>query len=480
MTSVTAYGQPAQPVPGQAGRSSRASTARARARSSRCSRSGCAARATWSSFSEWNSSPIVRATTTRGKQQPAAHAAHVLAHPRHRLLRPRRARHRAGAQGGRDRAAPTATSTPRSRATWRAASTARGCARSTGSRSCRRWRVYFRVPLDVALHRILSGAAQAQVVRGRHGPGPARRSVRSLPAVPVAASWSEYEQLVPRVRARRDGRDAAGRGAAARAARHRAPAPAGIAPAPQGDADAAGRRPREALRSRTDRACPGSTSGDLSGWLIVIEGTDGVGRTTHVNRLRAHLEQLGYAVAETGLTRSDLASRGIRRAKQGNTLGSNAFNLFYATDFAGPARAADRARAARGLRDAHRPLHLLADRARDRARRRSRLDQAGLLVRAASRTPCSTCASSAAHLVPRVLAHGRFDYWESGMDMPMGEDLYDSFMNYQGRIIHELDGLGREYGFTRWTRRGSGRYRRRAVRERHAPAAGRGRRRATA
>src|SRR5258705_11707044 len=79
---------------------------------------------------------------------------------------------------------------------------------------------------------------------------------------------------------------------------------------------------------------PGTPLDDLSGWLIVVEGTDGVGRTTHVNRLKTHLERLGYAVAETGLNRSDLASRGIRRAKQGNTLGSNAFNLFYATDFA--------------------------------------------------------------------------------------------------------------------------------------------------
>ena len=79
---------------------------------------------------------------------------------------------------------------------------------------------------------------------------------------------------------------------------------------------------------------PGLDLSDLTGWLIVIEGTDGVGRTTHVTRLRAQLERLGYAVAETGLSRSDLASRGIRRAKEGNTLGSNPFNLFYATDFA--------------------------------------------------------------------------------------------------------------------------------------------------
>ncbi len=42
---------------------------------------------------------------------------------------------------------------------------------------------------------------------------------------------------------------------------------------------------------------PGADPADLTGWLIVIEGPDGVGRTTHVDRLRAHLERLGYAVA---------------------------------------------------------------------------------------------------------------------------------------------------------------------------------------
>jgi dTMP kinase len=46
-----------------------------------------------------------------------------------------------------------------------------------------------------------------------------------------------------------------------------------------------------------------------------------------------------------------------------------------------------------------------------------------------------------------VLATGGFDYWESGMDLPMGEDLYESFVNYQRRIIEELDTLAREYRF---------------------------------
>jgi dTMP kinase len=191
---------------------------------------------------------------------------------------------------------------------------------------------------------------------------------------------------------------------------------------------------------------PGLELGDLSGWLIVVEGPDGVGRTTHVNRLRKHLEQLGYAVAETGLTRSDLASRGIRRAKQGNTLGANAFNLFYATDFA------DRleqqivpALRAGFVMITDRYIYSLIARAIVRGADPDWIKQ----VYSFALLPDAVfyLHIEAQQLVPRVLAEGPFDYWESGMDMPMGEDLYDSFVNYQGSIIRELDGLAREYGF---------------------------------
>lgn len=185
---------------------------------------------------------------------------------------------------------------------------------------------------------------------------------------------------------------------------------------------------------------------DLSGWLIVIEGTDGVGRTTHINRLRAHLERLGYAVAETGLSRSDLASRGIRRAKQGNTLGTRAFNLFYATDFA------DRLeqQIIPALRSG---FVMLTDRYTYSLIARG-------IVRGADpewlkRTYGFALKPDAVFylridvqdLVPRVLADGPFDYWESGMDLPMGEDLYDSFIHYQSKVIAELDQLAREYQF---------------------------------
>jgi dTMP kinase len=185
---------------------------------------------------------------------------------------------------------------------------------------------------------------------------------------------------------------------------------------------------------------------ELSGWLIVIEGTDGVGRTTHINLLRQHLEELGYAVAETGLSRSDLASRGIRRAKQGNTLGSNAFNLFYATDFS------DRLehQIVPALRSG---FVMLTDRYTYSLIARA-------IVRGADpdwikRVYSFSIKPDAVYylridvpnLVPRVLLNGGFDYWESGMDLPMGADLYESFIEYQQRVIQNLDELAREYDF---------------------------------
>ena len=191
---------------------------------------------------------------------------------------------------------------------------------------------------------------------------------------------------------------------------------------------------------------PGLDPSDLTGWLIVVEGTDGVGRTTHVDHLRSVLEREGYAVAETGLTRSDLAAEGIRLAKEGNTLGSNAYNLFYATDFAD--------RLERQILPALRAgFVMLTDRYIYSLIARA-------IVRGADADWIKSVYSFALKpdavyylrievpdLVPRVIMNGGFDYWESGMDLPMGQDLFDSFVNYQSKVIEGLDALSREYGF---------------------------------
>jgi dTMP kinase len=151
-------------------------------------------------------------------------------------------------------------------------------------------------------------------------------------------------------------------------------------------------------------------------------------------------------VAETGLSRSDLASRGIHRAKLGNTLGSNAFNLFYATDFA------DRLQQqiVPALRSGFvmitdRYVYSLIARAIVRGADPDWIKK--VYTFALRPDAVFYLRIDVKTLVPRVLADGPFDYWESGMDLPMGEDLYDSFIHYQQRVITELDSLASEYSF---------------------------------
>src|SRR5260370_26170929 len=71
----------------------------------------------------------------------------------------------------------------------------------------------------------------------------------------------------------------------------------------------------------------------LPGRLIVIEGTDGVGRSTQLSILRPWLESSGFAVVDTEMTRSVLAGAGLKRAKEGHTLGPINLQPFYSNDF---------------------------------------------------------------------------------------------------------------------------------------------------
>src|SRR5262249_35441811 len=42
---------------------------------------------------------------------------------------------------------------------------------------------------------------------------------------------------------------------------------------------------------------------------------------------------------------------------------------------------------------------------------------------------------------------GGFDFWESGMDVRLGKDLYESFTRYQARVIRALDNMAERYQF---------------------------------
>jgi dTMP kinase len=185
-----------------------------------------------------------------------------------------------------------------------------------------------------------------------------------------------------------------------------------------------------------------------SGKLIVIEGTDGVGRSTHVALLRTWLESIGYAVLDTGMTRSVLAGRGIKNARAGHTLGRLTMQLYYATDFA------DRLEN-QMLPALHAGFIVLTDRyiysAIARAVVRGADPEWMRAIYGIGLVPDAVFylrLGSPEELAARVLASGRgFDYWESGMDLGLGNDYYDSFVAYQKLLLKEFDRMSGEYGF---------------------------------
>jgi dTMP kinase len=190
---------------------------------------------------------------------------------------------------------------------------------------------------------------------------------------------------------------------------------------------------------------PGVDYSELQGKLIVIEGPDSVGRSTQVTRLRAWLEQHGHAVLDTGMARSALAGKGIQDAKQGNTLGPITMTLYYTTDFAD--------RLENEIIPALRAgFVVLTDRyifsimARAIARGEDRVWMERVLGFALVPHKVFYLRAGVKDLVSRVvLGRGHFDYWESGMDLRFGKNMYDSFVNYQTRLIHVFDRLAKAY-----------------------------------
>jgi dTMP kinase len=50
-------------------------------------------------------------------------------------------------------------------------------------------------------------------------------------------------------------------------------------------------------------------------------------------------------------------------------------------------------------------------------------------------------------LIGRVLAARGMDFWESGMDLKLGDDIYDSFRAYQNKLLREYTSMADEFHF---------------------------------
>jgi len=186
----------------------------------------------------------------------------------------------------------------------------------------------------------------------------------------------------------------------------------------------------------------------LPGRLIVLEGTDGVGRSTQIALLREWVESKGYAVQSTGLKRSALAGSGIKEAMRGHTLGNLTTNLYYATDMVDRLEKIILPALRAGfvvLTDRY--IYSIVARALVRG-----VDSVWIRdVFGFALVPDAVFYLHAdlPHLIPRVLNARGFDYWESGMDHLPNRDYYEAFVEYQSRLLAQFEALVEEYDFIR-------------------------------
>ena len=186
---------------------------------------------------------------------------------------------------------------------------------------------------------------------------------------------------------------------------------------------------------------------DLGGKLIVIEGADGSGRSTQIAELVNWLETTGRATVQVGLKRSTLVSEELEKAQEGNVLSRTTLALFYATDFADQLENIILPALKSGF-------IVLADRyiytlmARDMVRG---MDEAWLKnVYGIAPVPDAVFYLSVEpnELVQRNLSKtATLDYWESGMDLGLSRDMFDSFLEYQKRMGEAFRKLQKTYKF---------------------------------
>ena len=165
-------------------------------------------------------------------------------------------------------------------------------------------------------------------------------------------------------------------------------------------------------------------------------------------RLRDWLEGCGHATVQVGLKRSTLVSEELDQAQNGNILSHTTLSLFYATDFADqleniilPALKAG--------------FMVLADRyiytlmARDLVRGMDEAWLKNLYGIALMPDAVFYLNVSPEHLVQRNFAKKyALDYWESGMDLGLSREMFDSFLKYQGLMAQQFKRLQAIYGFS--------------------------------
>jgi dTMP kinase len=184
---------------------------------------------------------------------------------------------------------------------------------------------------------------------------------------------------------------------------------------------------------------------NLKGSFIVIEGPDASGRSTQIEKLTAKLEADGHAVVNAGLRRSALISEGIIEAKKNFTMGKRTMALYYAADIADqienkiiPALKAG------FVVLADRYIYTLIARSSARGLNKSWLYK--LFSFAVEPDLVFYLDVDPYNLIHRVFQKNySLDYYESGLDIGISNDIFDSFIKYQTMLRKEFEDIGTKY-----------------------------------
>ncbi|HJN90572.1 MAG TPA: thymidylate kinase [Verrucomicrobiota bacterium] len=206
--------------------------------------------------------------------------------------------------------------------------------------------------------------------------------------------------------------------------------------------------PKPLAKRFIGHALPGIKPGELTGRLIVIEGADGSGRSTQIRRLVDWLEASGHATTQVGLKRSNLASEELESAKNGNILNRTTLSLFYATDFADQLENII-------IPSLRAGVIVLADRyiytlmARDMVRGLDADWVKSLYSIAIKPDAVFYLKLPAEKLIQRnIMKNQTLDYWESGMDLGLSLDMFDSFLQYQQLMAGKFEEFRKSWEFT--------------------------------
>lgn len=182
------------------------------------------------------------------------------------------------------------------------------------------------------------------------------------------------------------------------------------------------------------------------GLLIVIEGTDGSGKSTQLELLKRAIQDQSYGVMVSEWKTSRLIANVIDDAKDRNLLNAYTYSLLYAADFADrlenqiiPALKAG--------------FIVLLDRyyytalARDVVRGQDIEWVKNLYEYAPEPDLVFYLDMPVDILLKRIIGTTGLDFYESGRDVGFSTDFYKSFEIYQNRCLEEYEKMKREYGF---------------------------------